>query len=240
MPDLPDWYKYLGDSSRYPMGDMGELAARLGSPSIYERLGEVVWYDDFGKGTGPYWTTLSGTGASIKPRADNVYQSPFGLRLTGGSDASKSAQITRYFAPLDVGKWGFEVAVTFPTNFDVFKIGCYYFSADTTYFMILRFDQTNSIVTLNVQGTDPTIYDMPQMWGSNGYYHNIKIVADFSTGYYVRLLVNNESYNISEYPIGESAIVSPPMQTFWMSINSRTGQNDYCQLDRTIITANEP
>ncbi|GAG01299.1 unnamed protein product, partial [marine sediment metagenome] len=70
--DMPDDYKWLPGSTRFPLSDIGELAVRLGSLCSYDRRGEVIFIDDFGHGVNGYVLSHVGTGGKILVTGENV------------------------------------------------------------------------------------------------------------------------------------------------------------------------
>ena len=86
-----------------------EQAARGGSIDVYDRRGEVIWYDDFEDGLMHWDTELSGTGAAVGLSVATALRGSTALRMTTGSDASVYAGVTRPIAvPKFVNAFGIE------------------------------------------------------------------------------------------------------------------------------------
>ena len=241
MPDAPDWHPYQPGSSRYVLKDMGELAARLGSPVVYDRLGEVVFMDDFRYGLAPYYTSLDGTGASVKVSAANTLLGGFGMRLTGGSDSGRTGSLLKFLSNAEISQWGIECGVSLPGNFDYFHLELSFYDGVERVLCVLRLDKTNNEIQLQEDGTVNTkVDDLTDPVQANGMFHNLKIVANFETGYYTRLRYNYTDYNVSDLYMNRVSVPVAPGSQITAKMGSRSGQNDYCDLARIIVTANEP
>ncbi len=241
MPDLPDWSKYQPGSVRFALEDLGEHAVRLGSQVSFDRRGEVLWQDHIAYGLAPYETLTSGTGASVKVSSDYTLQSGYALKLTGGSDSDRNANVYKFFNLPDVTRWGAEVAFAFLTDYDVFRLFLRYYDGVKFYQASAYLDFTNGEIQIRV----PTlgnikIDDLENTYRQGGIFHTLKLVGDFETNKYVRLIYDNTEYDLSAYDLYYSSIPLEVCQYIFFSLVSRSGQNDYCHVGRCIITGNEP
>ncbi|GAJ17988.1 unnamed protein product, partial [marine sediment metagenome] len=50
----PDWSPNEPKETTYAIPDQGEASIRLGGISPFDRLGDVVWFDNFSNGLGIY------------------------------------------------------------------------------------------------------------------------------------------------------------------------------------------
>jgi len=241
MPDLPDDYPFLPGSVRFPLADLGELAARLGSPMLYDRRGEVIWSDTFRGGLAPWDTAAVGTGASVDIVADKTDLSPFAARLTGGSTGSGSIAIARYFDLLTLSKTGFELSILAPTAYDVF------------YMRIVRHDGSlkhiaeikgtfvgGTLAYLDENGVYQT-FGTPGLWATTANnYDNLKLVADFEKDEWVRVLFGGVEYDLSGIQLETGIVSLNDVYEASFQLSPRSGQNDYVQIGRAIVTDNEP
>ncbi|KKL24255.1 hypothetical protein LCGC14_2417130, partial [marine sediment metagenome] len=111
-----DWHINTAAVGQYLLDD-SELAARLGSPYVYERLGNVLAIDQGGVELSHWITSTSGNGSSVSRNSTFVYSGEESLKLTPGSTLSKFASIFReipyiearnigvslLFAPMEAG-----------------------------------------------------------------------------------------------------------------------------------------
>lgn len=241
MPDRPDWSEYLPGSERHSLQDLSELAARLGSPVTYDRRGEVLWMDQFDYGSSN-WKSVSWFGThTFKIVADYPYRGGYAFYL--GTDGTENgiAEIHRYLAPPVVNKWGLEVTFAALTNFRSVSIEFRRQWGTTLYTMFAQVDNENSILEILDEDDDfvevATIKDIEY---ASGLFHHLKVVADFNTGMYTRILFDQNEYDISDYKIALSTGDAYYFNDILFYFIGRTGETDYCHLGEVIVTANEP
>lgn len=241
VKDLPDNYPWFPDSGRYPMRDSGELAARLNSPVVFDRRGEVIYVDDMSHGIGRYTILTSGAGAGVRVVAASSVSSGYAIRLTGGSDNDEYANITKYLSVADLNKWGLEVAVSFIDAFANFRASLFYYTGAVAYHMGVILDDAANEIQIDEEGAGYTkIADLPASVLAGGLFHNIKIVGDMKTGYFDRLILNYVEYDLSAYQMETYGIPTIQSQMIQLNLMSNTGDNDECDIGRIIVTSGEP
>ena len=241
IKDLPDNYPWFPDSGRYPMRDSGELAARLNSPVVFDRRGEVIYVDDMSHGIGRYAILTSGAGAGARVVAASSLNSGYAIRLTGGSNLDEYANILKYLGVADVNKWGLEVAVSFIDAFASFRASLYYYTGATAYHMGVIIDDAADEILIDTEGAGYTkIADLPASVLAGGLFHNIKIVGNMETGYFERLIFNYVEYDLTAYQIETYNVPTIQSQMVQLQLTSNTGDNDECDIGRIIVTSSEP
>ena len=241
IKDLPDNYPWFPDSGRYPMGDSGELAARLNSAVVFDRRGEVIYVDNMSHGLAPYTVLTSGVGAGARVVTASSLVSGYAIRLTGGSNFDECANITKYLSVPDVNKWGLETAVSFIDAFASFRASLFYYTGAVAYHMGVIIDDDANEIQIDTEGVGYTkIADLPASVLAGDLYHNIKIVGDMRTGFYDRLIVNYVEYDLSEYQIETYGAPIVQSQAVQLQLTSDTGDNDECDIGRVIVTSGEP
>ena len=63
--ETPDYGRLSAQATVFPVTDLGELAARLGSIVSHDRRGDVIWLDGFEDGLDKWQPTTSGSGAAV-------------------------------------------------------------------------------------------------------------------------------------------------------------------------------
>jgi hypothetical protein len=220
---------------------MAELAARLGSIDVYDRRGNVIWMDDFSKGKGAWAEGLYGTGAAIA--IDTTYPKwpPFCLKMTGGSDAGRSCQIFNHVAPQVLGPVGLETSVAFFNAFSALRIAIIRYDGTNRYHAQIELnDASDKIYYYDSDGNYTELDDLPDLKDDYGEYHNIKLVTDLSTDTYVRFLLNQTSYDLSDYSMFSEANTEAAKVLVRLYFYSNTGSNAICRVGGVIVTQNEP
>jgi len=241
IPDLPDNYPYLPGSERYPLADLGELCARLGSPITYDRRGEVLWFDTFRHGLTPWKIVTSDGNQLAKITAETCMYDGFSLHME--TDGTENAYVVaqRYFTPPVETSWGLEVSYNPTTAFDSLRLVIDYHDGSNHYGAYMMFDRANSCMkVLDADGNWQEVGDFTMNVFYANQFNRIKLVGDFQTKKYVRLLHSQRSYDISDHGIrGLGSGNSPVIKTevyFW----GATGATSKCYIDAVIFTANEP
>ncbi len=241
MPDIPDWQKYLPGSERYALSDLGELAARLGSPLRFDRRGEVLWYDQFDHGLA-FWTTAAyGIGGSVKISVADTFMSPYATLLTAGSSSLKVAELSKSIQQASLGKWGFEIAVSFLSDWDYFEIVITIRDGVDFYIASVRLSFTDTELQYSDSaGVFQKVADLLTLQTSPPTYQILKLVFDLSTPEYRHIRLGPTEYDLSGVAMKKTAGSSSAQ--FWARIRlkGRAGENDTAQLGHVIFTGNEP
>jgi len=237
----PDGYQYQLQGGKDILADLGELAARIDAHDVWDRRGQVVWHDRFESGLSAWRVGGGGTGNTIYVTAVDTEFGPYALVLVAGSDAGKNAQVFKYFPVPEINKWGLELGLALTTTFNYFSI-----SLSRTHdevkqqaYVIIDHD-LGAIRIIEAGGGYITLGTIGDPVGSYKLYQQIKVVADFDTKKYVRVLYNDTEYDVSAYDLYESPDLDIDNQKTVLNIAGRTGSNDTATLGHVIITVGEP
>jgi len=237
----PDWHKYRKDSPTFPLEDLAELAARLGSIVTFDRRGELFWFDDFEHGLQKWYAYGSGTGNSQTISPTILYHGGYAAKLATGSDTARTANLLRYFPSVITGKWGAEFSFNATTGMRYTRLDLGLYDGATYHSANVRYDWTNN--KLQYQDADlawqdiATAIDLPQ---SNFLFHTLKLVADFTTDEYVRCILNQTQYSLPDIPIHTSASAAGPYFGLLIQAQTDLDANHTTYIDYCIVTQNEP
>jgi len=241
VPDSPDWSKYLPLSKRYSLQDLGELAARLKSLNVYDRRGEVIWWEDWCSGIN-HWSALKqGTNADVYLVGSIRYLSPFVARLDAGITLERSITLFSYLSPLHLSKIGVEIAFAPFSEFSYLQLSLHRYDGSVLTKAEVRLsDDTDELLYLNSSGTyqsfasDIAIVQLPNL------FHNLKLVVDFDTDEYLRALYDETEYDLSG--IAARTEVSTTEARTYLAIQLVstlvTSASMYC--GQVLVTSNEP
>jgi len=113
---FPDYGPSAAKEQLYAGVDLAELAARLGGLPRYDRLGDVIFYEDFDGDLGAWEVETSGAGETAVVTADRKVTGSFGCRMT--SDVAAGSYIGllgRFPVPYSV-TYGLELQYTLHAN----------------------------------------------------------------------------------------------------------------------------
>lgn len=236
-----DWGQSAATATVSPVADLGELAARLGSIDVYSRSGNVFYLDSFESGLAGWQQQLSGIGAAIALDGTVAYSPPVSVRMTGGSDASAFALLTRIMPVVQLARLGAELSFSMPTAHEHISLSVAQTDGANLFRFRIRIDATASqLRVLAADGSD-TVFATPTIeTGDERVWHTAKLVVDVANLRYTRFYLDSSSYVLSAFTPFSSALVLFPQLELQLGVVSRAGQNDQMVLDDVILTINEP
>lgn len=123
----PDYGASHPKAELYAGVDLAEVAARLGALPRYDRLGDVIFYEDFGGDLGAWEQEDSGAGETAVVTADRKVIGSFSCRLTTAAALGSYIGILgRFPVPYSV-TYGAEIQWTWHANMDhaYFRVDIY-------------------------------------------------------------------------------------------------------------------
>lgn len=238
----PDFGLYAVKETVFGQADIGELAVRLGSIVSYDRRGDVIFLEDFSKGLTRWETTLIGVGAAAAIANDRFRTSGFSCKLTTGSTLTGEAAIYRYFGVPIYSRIGLEVSfsVGTPAGILIFYIrvhtGTEYHQWQARYNVGTGVLEFWDIVTgwWHDVGFGYTLYN------TSTEFHTLKLVGDFDTNKYVRLMLDDFSIDLSGFDCLITPNVANPYMQTTVEVYPVPVANQNYWLDDIIVTQNEP
>lgn len=220
--------------------DLAELADRLYSIDVYDRRGTVVYMDDFSRGLGNWQTATGGAGAAVALSTAYPKWPPFGVKLTAGSSLSRYAKISRYMDNWGADAMGLEVSVAFGSDFSVFTLMLYLYDGANVHYAACQLnDVDGKVYYVDEDGLSREAGDWQHSDVALPPYVTMKMVADFSTDKYIRLMVDRVEYDLSAYSM--QVVANTSYRLLYAAFNhvGRSGSNDYCYVDGVILTQAE-
>lgn len=237
----PDDSNVLGYGNVYRLDDLGELAARLGSPVKYHRLGDVIYIDDFEWGLNG-WTT-TGTNADRFCQVSNVASLSKGncCLLNSGTGGVLPIYITNHHPAISGDKIGFHVAVSLRSDIVTFGMTiAVYAAAQLHEFSWAWRKATTFLHCLTTAGAEHEIDAALSLHESDTLFHHFKMVVNQTTGYYVGLYVDDVYYDLSTVPAWTQAPVGAKrIETYIINAGDGVSAAEIA-LDDFVITINEP
>lgn len=244
MPDLldmPDNYPWLPGSGKAQLGDLGELAVRLGSPISYDRRGVVYWYDDFEDGLSPWFPNSGGAGANVRFTHKYVFRGSLCAKLTAGSDEDLIASIVKRLAPALLSTYGIEATISVEEHVDLIVLGIQYNTGAKRYRGRLIVNITDQTIEYFDEEGDFIVIDTLDIEADDPYlYNTLKLVVDLERGEFLRALFNQNSYSLKDIPLDIQDDTTIPRIEASVTILSNDGFNGTAYVDSVIVTVGDP
>lgn len=241
MPDSPDYQKYLPNSTRFSLQDMGELAARLGSVARFDRRGEVLFYDTFNYGLSGYSDLSSGVGSSIGLSTNSTFMSPYSLLLTTGAGVNATGYSRKILGVIDIDRAGLEVCYDQVNANTSLTLRLAYYYLGIRHLIVLELNVANNTVKILIDtGVLLTITTLNDKGVASSGHNFVKITWDISTQSYGLFILNGFQIDLSAHKFFTDVTALP--NEFLMDIystNVAAGSAKY-YLHHLILTSNEP
>lgn len=241
MPDNPDYQKYLPGSLRFSLQDMSELAARLGSIHRYDRRGEYMYGWDGRDGLGGWTVAWVAANDNVTIASDQCFMSAYSMWLHNHNQVGSACSVRRSITGFDEGREGVEIS--FQPGNNAIRLDVNYYSSGkvNSYNFLIRVNGNgNNIQIRDHTGVMRTVLTVGDLVSNPNLFHVMKLVVDFDTGYYVRMMFDYTEVDLSMWRGIPSAPASPPLKRLELtcSITGEILANTY--IGHVIITANEP
>ena len=243
----PDWAPTAPVATIYTVQDLGELAARLGSIDTFERGGNVIWYDDFENGLNKWLTYAYGGGAVAALTTLRSHTGCFSVRLVAGSDGLQYAGLRWDGAFTRLSRLGYEIcwsgADTDVAGFMTEKLSFTFSINDGTYAHVaeIAYDVKNGLWKYVDENGVGQIF-LSDYWhvALTHLFNFFKLVIDPINSKYVRVLINDKEYDLSEHALYRYLDPTCPSIILTFHIDSQAGKMAECFVDNVILTQNEP
>ena len=239
----PDWGIAGTTATIYRVDDLGELAARLWSPSTYDRSGNVIWMDDFVKYLNRWSKIGTGTGHDAYIDGDLAHHGDHSCKLITGDATGNYEYILHYHPEPKLSKVGIEWWWTLTEGADEQYMYWVLKVAGKTCTVKLRFlyaDELWSIEYANdAGGWTELAAGLDYRTGSTMFHAN-KLVADLVDEQYVRLSIDGTDYDMSDIPIYTDTGETQGWMSVQIGIVTAGDSNLSMWVDSVILTQNEP
>lgn len=240
MHGKPDYGITSAKKTVYPLDDMGELAARLGSIDTFDRRGDVLFLCDFEDGAGAIELTTAGTGGEIIMSADTARSGGISVKATAGSDGDRYARMEKWQPFPHVSGVGLEYSIAHVADMESAKLELKIYTGTYIITFAIRINLVSGLVEYyNAAAGWTTLVENVYVPKSMHIFHTNKLVVDMATQKYIRFITDatsNDMAGISGH-VGLSA-ERPNIRAIG-TVFSEAGKNGVGYLDDLIITQNE-
>jgi len=238
---LPDWGLVGPRQTTYGLDDVGEAAVRLGSPVLWDRRGDVLYATDFSEGIGSFQTQVSGASARVALHTEHSRHGAYSVGLHAGSDGGRYALLHLALPFQFLSAVGLEASFSLHNETEYLGIRFHWFDGAYKYSAGLRIEpQVPRLVFMHSGGGWGVLEDpFPRhlCWRPE---HTAKVVADMAAQRYVRILVDERTYDMRAYDVVQAVDVRAPYWYFVIIHGGLATCTPYVYVDNVIVTQNEP
>lgn len=223
------------------VSDMGEVAARLGSIVTYDKRGDVIDFDNFEEPVLKWSRLLFGAGSAIYLDSESVKSGSQVVKLCTGDISGAYALLEKYSSILPSKRLGIEVSFQNLGACQDLFIWFVYYSGTAVGDSGLKVSASEGKVYIYDENADLKEVITGAFFSS--YYHSfdtLKLVVDFTTGYYVRLLFNNTEYDLSAEAFSLLPSLLSPLLLTQIQISNLDTTGGFVWVDDVIWTQAEP
>jgi len=237
----PDWGLVGPKKTTYGLDDLGEHAVRLGSPSVWDRRGDVIWQTDFGQGLQGIATLVDAAPSEVRLWAGRSRQGAFSVQLAASGAGNAFARIQK-FLPMPVySRVGVECSFDVVDDMGTLAIQLWWIHTGRLWLAGLRYDHAADRLAYVDAAHLPVVIGGPFNLSSEAYsQHCIKLVADLAGRQYVRAILNEHGWSLSGIGAHDDmAMLASSLNV--VIVHYGDGANATAiNVDCMIVTQNEP
>lgn len=237
----PDFGAYASKEVSASISDIGELAARLGAINIYDKRGDVVDFDNFEEPILKWAKTENG--GSIYLHSAVVKSGSQSCALLTSAGIGDSVSIKKMLNVTPSKRIGLEFSFGTPIS-GLLKALPEYWDGEDYYEPAVELDLDNHLLyvyegalyTRTLVGDVGTLY---YILGGH-FFYTMKLVVDFETGKFVRIMFGRYEWDISTLSIFKGPDPSAPHLEFDIYRENTDAVARLTSIDDFIFTQAEP
>ena len=237
----PDYGVWAPKHTVTALADLAELAARLQSPYIFDRRGDVVIMDDFEDPPLKWTISHSGVGSLVERSSVTAFAGGWSARLRTGDAAGNDAIISKRVFEPESRKCGLTAFFCTPSHFTTAELGMRLPAEDVLHQGIIRLRAAaGTIEYLSAEGTWIAFAPLPDLPRAFHAFWPVKLILDFEKTTYHEFLLGPYSYDIKHITLRRlGGWVIPFSHIHIRAITDTVGNRDM-YVDNVVFTRNEP
>lgn len=238
----PDFGLYAPTETIVGLSDLGELAARLGSPVTFDRRGNIIWMDDFESGIEKWYVDSAAGGENLLWVPTYSKSGGFCAKAITDAHADDDIRVTVALPYPALSRIGFEYSFRLGSNIKEIHIINQLYNGTNLIVGLLRWTAaTKTWAYLDDSGYHDLTPTIDFRSTAPIPFNTLKLVCDFTTRMYVRLIANNTTYDLSSNTlrVGPGAGI-PPHLSERVAIYTNANASADIYIDDAIVTQNEP
>lgn len=237
----PDWSNVRAYGPLHRLDDQAELAARLGSPIVYDRGGSIVWLTTFAHGLQGAVPGTNGAGSSYQVSAARSHFGGYSLKLDPGGVPDAYVEWGNVIQFVESGNVGLEALISHDTDPDGIRLKILYFDGTTQYRGELHYDPATGDWTVRTgAATWETVLSGFKIQQDPMAWNPVKLVVDIENATYKRMQVAKEVVDVSEHDLYTLASANLGQMCCRVMAYGDAATHAPIYVDAIIVTQNEP
>jgi len=238
---LPDWGLEGPKSTTYGLDDLGEHAVRLGSPHLWDRRGDVIWLTTFEEGLGNVHLIAGGPGTSIGLHSGYARQGAYCVKIVADDTWMATPELYKFLPYPVASSAGIESSFAFEDTLESFELGFWADDRNQMYNANVRYNHVaQTLAVLNDLGGWTVIQTAFRLRDGPRYQSVMKLVIDYPTYSYTRLIVGHEEFDLQGIPFFLGVSGGRPLLCGQIRAIATPGDTAEVYVDNVIVTQNEP
>ena len=239
--ETPDWRRLNAQAVAFPVTDLGELAARLGSIDTYDRRGDVVFLEDFESGLVRWTSSSSGVGGTVDLSVAGARSGLFSARLVAGSDVLRRAALALVVPTPALSLVGLEVSFSLHADTRFVRARLLYSDGTRRYdFEIGYATATEELQIMSSAGFRVAVASGVTVRSGPQVHSTMKMAVDLTNLRYVRGQLNRFGVDLSAQEAHDATSTTRDDVELLLEHYADSGTNPILYADDVILTQNEP
>ncbi len=196
--------------------DTADIQETLTGIGLLDGLGKTVYFDNFKNGLGGFAKLAEGAGVAPvladvnENNIGGIYSPPYSAKCTTGDNVADKSSLVFRAVLRNQSKLGLEFGYTFISSTSDFDLNMDFWREGGSAKKIgLRASIANNTLELATGAIWQSLGQFRSFLTGNVNRMQIKIVGDFETQMYKKLLVGEKSYDVNQYALGNSTFGNP-------------------------------
>lgn len=225
----------------YTLSDMAELAERLGAVQSIDRLGDVVFIDNFEDGLCKWYTAIDSLDSTVGITGDVAEHGGFSFKVHLVNDDVAFVQLIKYLTYPIPSLVGLEFNTTLNQDMSSYTVYMDFFTGVLLIRFILEIDRSSGTISvLDSHGDWQVVVSDYNALCVNYVFHRFKLVIDLPNLTYIKLVTTKGVVDLRSIGVKTYSDTSLAHLRIMFLMGGSVSAAIDIYLDSVIVTQNEP